>query len=354
MATVSVNLFWKIFVFTAAIAFVGTWVVRAVMRRMGVYDAPSESRKIHREPVAYEGGVAIYVAFVAGLLFYQALEGTSLFFRDDIKAMILGATLTVALGVADDLLDLRPVIKLLGQIGIGYVMYRAGFQVERISNPFGQEIQFWPWVSMIGTILWYAILMNGINMIDGLDGLAAGIVAITCITLGAISVDLGQPLAAVLALIGAAACFGFLPFNFNPATIFMGDAGSLLLGFLLASITLLSSSKAPALLTLLIPVLAVALPLFETLFAFVRRILRGQNPFAGDRSHLHHRFLDLGFSVRRTVLIFYYFTAYLGVTAYVLQRLDSRSTILVAILIAIGLLLLANSMGYLRDKSAAR
>jgi UDP-GlcNAc:undecaprenyl-phosphate GlcNAc-1-phosphate transferase len=129
----------------------------------------------------------------------------------------------------------------------------------------------------------------------------------------------------------------------------MGDAGSLLLGFLLASITLLSSSKAPAVLTLFIPVFAVALPLFETVFAFARRMLRGQHPFRGDRSHLHHRFLDLGFSQRRTVFTFYYLTAYLGVTAYVLQRLEPKATLAMVAIISLGLFVLLENMRYLQD-----
>jgi UDP-GlcNAc:undecaprenyl-phosphate GlcNAc-1-phosphate transferase len=263
--------------------------------------------------------------------------------------LVVGATCAVAVGIADDLLDLRPWTKLVAQLGIGYLMYQLGFRIERISNPFGAEIEFWQYLSLAGTVLWYALLMNGINMIDGLDGLATGIVAISGVTLCAIGFDLGQPFAAAMAIIVCGVCLGFLPFNFHPATIFMGDAGSLLLGFLLASITLLSSSKAPAVLTLFIPVFAVALPLFETVFAFARRMLRGQHPFRGDRSHLHHRFLDLGFSQRRTVFTFYYLTAYLGVTAYVLQRLEPKATLAMVAIISLGLFVLLENMRYLQD-----
>lgn len=332
---------------TASLGF--TWAVRASMRRAGIMDMPSPAggRKAHREPVAYEGGVAMYLAFLVGLcvaFFYEPA-----FFFDPVRTrgLIIGATLVVALGVADDLLDLRPAVKLAGQLAVGALMHWYGFEVEKISNPFGDAIIFWDWGSLLGTMLWYALLMNGLNMIDGMDGLAAGIAAISAATLCAISFDLGQDMSFALALIIVAVCIGFLRFNFSPATIFMGDAGSLLLGFLLASVTLLSSTKAPALLALLIPMLSVAVPLFETVFAFVRRILRGQHPFRGDRRHLHHRFLALGFSPRRTVLTFYYITAYFGVVAYVLTRLEPTATLALVVIISIGMLVLIENMRFL-------
>lgn len=326
-----------------------TWVVRGVMRRAGIMDVPSPEggRKTHREPVAYEGGVAMYLAFLAGLVTATFLEPALFFDSERTRGLLIGATLIVAVGVADDLLDLRPVAKLIAQLGVGALMHWYGFEVEKISNPFGETIQLWGWASLLGTMLWYALLMNGLNMIDGMDGLAAGIAGISALTLCAIAVDLGQDVSLALALVLAAVCFGFLKFNFTPATIFMGDAGSLLLGFLLASITLLSSTKAPALLALLIPMVAVALPLFETVFAFVRRTLKGQHPFRGDRRHLHHRFLALGFSPRRTVLTFYYLTAYFGVVAYVLQRLEAKATLALVVIIGMGMLLLVENMRFL-------
>jgi len=332
------------------VTFIATWFVRRAMWKLGVLDYPTSERKRHKHPIAYEGGLALYVGFVAGLLVYAVRDTSTVFWVDVAKALVIGATATTALGALDDVLDLRPWIKLLGQLGIGALMYTYGFRIEKISNPFGTEVGLMAYVSFAGTVLWYALLMNGINMIDGVDGLAAGIVAISSLTLGFIACDLQQPVAAVLALVLAFACLGFLPYNFHPATIFMGDAGSLLLGFLLASLTLMSSSKTPAVLTLAVPIVAVFLPLFETLFAFSRRMLKHQHPFKGDRSHLHHRFLDLGFSERRTVLILYYLTAYVGVIAYVLQKLDSRLTLVMAVFLAFGLLLLAESMSYLRRR----
>lgn len=339
-----------VFLTAFAVSFALTVVVRGAMRRLGVYDVPSGDRKFHSRPVAYEGGVAMHLALAAGLLAVAVLVPEFLFQRRELAGILIGATLATSVGIADDLLDLKPVVKLIAQAALGALMYYYGFRVERLTNPFGPEVTPLWWVSLGGTMLWYALLMNGINMIDGMDGLAAGIVMISGLTLAAIAADLGQPLAVALALITAAVCLGFLPFNFPPASIFMGDAGSLLLGFLLASVSLLSSTKTPALLALLIPVMAVGLPLFETLFAFARRAAKGQHPFRGDSRHLHHRFLNLGFSPRRTVFIFYYFSLLLGVTAFVLQRLEPVATMALVAALSTGLFVLLESLRFLEKR----
>ena len=330
-----------------------TWVVRGAMRKAGVFDVPKGDRKLHRGPVAYEGGVALYAAFLVGIVTASLLEPRFFFEMTAVRGLVFGATCATAVGVADDLLDMPPWIKLLAQLGIGWAMYLYGFSIQKLSNPFGGELLVWPVTSVVATMLWYALLMNGINMVDGLDGLAAGIVGVCGITLCFIAQDLDQALAATLAIVIAGICLGFLPFNFSPATIFMGDAGSLLLWFLLASVTLLSSTKAPALLALLIPMLAVGLPLFETVFAFFRRAVHGRNPFQGDRRHLHHRLLNLGLSPRRTVLIFYYVTAFLGVVAYIIQRLEARATLALVVILLVGAIVAVENMRFLEKRNQA-
>lgn len=340
----------QLLMITGTLAFAATWVVRGLMRHLGIMDNPAGGRKAHGRPVAYEGGLAILLAIIVGLVLSINLFPELFLNLRAYQGLIIGAALITAIGVADDILDMRPIIKLGGQLAVGAIMFYYGFRVERISNPFGDELVFWSGLSLAGTCLWYGLLINGINMIDGMDGLATGIVGISAITLGAIAWDLNITFAVVLCVILLAACLGFLPFNFSPATIFMGDAGSMLLGFMLASITLLSSSKAPALLALIIPMLAVGVPLFETCFAFTRRLLQGKHPFKADRRHLHHRFLALGFSERRTVLTFYYLTAYFGVTAYVLQRLEAGATLPMVAIIGIGMLVLIENMRFLEKR----
>jgi UDP-GlcNAc:undecaprenyl-phosphate/decaprenyl-phosphate GlcNAc-1-phosphate transferase len=331
--------------FSASLLF--TWLVRAVMRRAGIMDRPTEARKIHRVPVAYEGGLALWLGFVTGLIVFCITFPGCIFFSDQVTGLMLGGSLIVALGAADDLMNLSPLFKLAVQLIIGILMHHYGFRIERLSNPFGDQLTVWPYAGYLVTALWYALLMNGFNMIDGMDGLAAGIAGISAVTLAAIAVELQQPLAVALGVITAGICLGFLKFNFIPATIFMGDAGSLLLGFLLASISLLSSSKAPALVALILPMLAVGLPLFETGFAVVRRLAQRQHPFRADKRHLHHRFLSMGFSERRTVLTFYYITAYFGVTAYVLQRMEAKATLALVAIIAVGMVVLVENMRFI-------
>ena len=324
-----------------------TWIVRATMRRAGIMDQPAEPRKLHRVPVAYEGGLALWLGCIVGTVVFAIMFPGCIFFSDQITGLIVGGSLIVALGAADDLMNLRPVIKLAAQLLIGLMMHHYGFRIERLSNPFGDQLTIWPYAGYVVTALWYALLMNGFNMIDGMDGLAAGVAGISAVTLAAIAVELQQPLAVALGVITAGVCLGFLKFNFIPATIFMGDAGSLLLGFLLASISLLSSSKAPALVALILPMLAVGLPLFETGFAVVRRLAQGQHPFRADKRHLHHRFLAMGFSEKRTVLTFYYITAYFGVTAYVLQRMEAKATLALVAIIAVGMVVLVENMRFM-------
>lgn len=329
------------------IAFSMTWVVRGLMRKMDIMDRPTDARKFHREPVAYEGGLAIWFAASVGLLLAFYARPTFIFEINQIYAVLIGGTLVVAVGVLDDIMDLRPVAKLAAQLGIGAFMYYYGFRIERLTNPLGGNVEIYWGLSLAVTCFWYALMMNAINMIDGLDGLAAGITAISAITLGAIAFELQMELAFYLCIVLFSSCLGFLPFNFKPATIFMGDAGSLFLGFLMATITLMSSSKAPAFLALIIPMMAVGIPLFDTGFAFVRRLVKGQHPFKADKRHLHHRFLVLGLTERRTVLAFYYITAYFGVTAYVLQKLEAKVTLPLIAIIGTGMLLLIENMRYL-------
>jgi UDP-GlcNAc:undecaprenyl-phosphate GlcNAc-1-phosphate transferase len=221
-------------------------------------------------------------------------------------------------------------IKLTGQLGIGLFFWQEGVRIERITGLEGMPMEVPVVVGASLTALWFALLMNGLNMIDGLDGLAAGVGAISALTLGALAIALGQPGAALAALVLAGSCGGFLLFNRPPAAVFMGDAGSHLLGCQLAAIALMSSTKTPAVLTLALPLLAVALPLFETVFAFMRRLASGRHPFRGDRRHLHHRMLDLGFSDRRTVATFCYLTLACGIVALVSVDLEPHKALLLS------------------------
>lgn len=342
-----------LFAATAFVSFVCTVCVRRLMLVLGVMDVPTE-RKRHCHPIAYEGGLAMFVALLVGLCLTYWRQPEFVFDYHLFIAIVIGAAATVCLGVSDDLLDLKPWFKLLAQFGIGGWMYYNGFTIEKVTNPFGGELVLWPIVGLVCSMLWYGLLINAVNMIDGLDGLAAGVVGISALVLAAVAWDLNQPIGIILGVLISASCFGFLPLNFNPAKIFMGDAGSMLLGFALATQTMLSSSKSPALLALLVPMLAVGLPLFDLVFSFMRRLIAGKHPFTPDRRHLHHRFMAAGFSQRRTVLIFYYLTAFLGLVAYMVQKMAPIATFAILALVLIGSYILIGSLRYLENKQTSQ
>ncbi len=338
-----------LFFVTFLVSLVATAVVRVLMLRLGVVDVPSE-HKHHSGPIAYEGGLAMFFAILVGLCLIFWRIPTFLFERNDFFAIITGAAFIVCLGAADDLFDLKAWFKLLCQFAIGGWMYYHGFEIEKVTNPFGGTLVLPPICGLCLSMFWYALLINAINMIDGLDGLAAGVVGISALALAAVSADLHQNLSLLLAILLSAACLGFLPLNFNPAKIFMGDAGSMLLGFMLATLTMMSSSKSPALLALLVPVFALGLPLFDLFFSFIRRLFHGGHPFKADRRHLHHRFMAVGLSQRMTVIIFYFITAFLGLLAYLMQRMSPYATFGMIILVLLGSVLLIECLRYLEKQ----
>ena len=240
-------------------------------------------------------------------------------------------------------------LKLTVEALIAAFMYAQEFRISRLSVPGVMTVELGYWGSP-ATIFWFWLMMNAINLIDGMDGLAAGVTAIAATTILIIAYDSSRPFDVFFALIVIGLCVGFLPHNFHPARLFMGDAGSLTLGFLLASLSLSTSTKAPALLPILIPFLAVGMPVFDTAHAFFRRIFIGRHPFQADTKHLHHRLLALGLSQNRTVLFLYYISAYLGAMAYVLSKAPAHITPLVVAVLMVGLFLLAENLSSLDKK----
>jgi UDP-GlcNAc:undecaprenyl-phosphate/decaprenyl-phosphate GlcNAc-1-phosphate transferase len=324
--------------------------IRAISIRNGFYDQP-ENRKLHRKEIPYGGGVAFYLALVFALVLIYYIYPPAFLFRGKIQGLLLGGLVVVLFGLWDDLKGSGAIIKFMAEALVGIIMYQCGFRIEHLNIPVIGTVSL-GWTGVFITILWFWVMMNAINLIDGMDGLASGVTAISAITIMIITFNPGSPFETFLALIIIGICIGFLPHNFHPAKIFMGDAGSLFLGFLLGSLTLSSSTKAPALLTLIIPFLAVGMPIFDTSHAFFRRILSGKHPFRADRKHLHHRLLALGLSHRRTVLFLYYISGYLGVMAFILSKASAQSAILVVVLLMFGLLLLAENIASIVEMKA--
>jgi len=326
--------------------------VRLSSRAVGFLDLPGE-RKLHKRAVPYGGGVAIFLALAATVIFLSLCYPPCFLLKKRLMGLIIGGLAVVMVGLWDDAKGTGALFKFTLEGGVAVLMYFYGFRIENLSVPAVGSVSLGGF-SIVITIFWYWLIMNAINLIDGLDGLAAGVTGIAALTILVITLSGNQPFDIFLAAIILGLSLGFLPHNFHPARIFMGDTGSLLLGFLLGSLTLTTSTKAPAVLTLLIPLLAVGMPIFDTTHAFLRRLLSGSHPFRADTKHLHHRLLALGLSHRRVVLFLYYISIYLGVMAYILSRTSAQITLLVVILLFGGLFLLVENVSALERNVKGR
>lgn len=336
-------------IFAFIISFVFTFATTPLVRRLafkiGAVDIPKDGRRMHKKPTPRIGGLAIVFGFfVAALCFGQ--------FSRPLIATLCGAVIIVIMGVVDDCKDLPAKLKFVIQIVAALVVIVGGdIKIDVVTNPnFLSPDPYWTlpaWLSVTVTVVWIVFITNAVNFIDGLDGLAAGVSAIMTVSLVFIAVRVGEyPIALCgIALMGA--CFGFLPFNFNPAKIFMGDTGSTFLGFMLATLSIQGVFKSYAVISFAVPLLILGLPLFDALFAMLRRILTGKSPMVADRGHLHHRLIDMGFSQKQTVFILYAISGVLGITAVLLAESGALRALLlvmcVLIFILIGSLLGKNS-----------
>ena len=310
------------------------WVTKAAYR-LGRVDEP-DARKVHTVPIPRLGGIAIFLGFSVAVASIEFLTPGPLFPRTGpFMGLLVGGGLIFLLGIADDLKPLPAKFKLLIQIAAAAVAVYLGVRIEVLSNPFGGMIILPMWLAWSVTIFWLVGITNTINLIDGLDGLAGGVSLIAASTTALIAIQTRQPALALLSLALVGATIGFLRYNWNPAKIFMGDSGSLFLGFTLAAISVIGLLKVAATAALLVPVLILGVPIFDTAFAIVRRALQRRPIFSPDRGHLHHRLLGLGFSQRRAVLIIYAICLLLGGTALTLFGIREGAVVLVT---AVGIL----------------
>ena len=249
----------------------------------------------------------------------------------------------------DDCKALDAKLKFVIQIIAALIVIFVGdIRINVFTNPnIFSDNPYWilpPWLSVTLTVIWIVFITNAVNFIDGLDGLAAGVSAIMTVSLVFISVRVGEYSIALTGIALMGACFGFLPFNFNPAKIFMGDTGSTFLGFMLAALSIQGVFKSYAVISFAVPLLILGLPLFDAVFAMLRRILTGKSPMVADRGHLHHRLIDMGFSQKQTVFILYAISGVLGITAVLLAESGTLRAILLVMCVLI-LLLIASVMG---------
>jgi UDP-GlcNAc:undecaprenyl-phosphate GlcNAc-1-phosphate transferase len=245
----------------------------------------------------------------------------------------MGAVILICLGVVDDIVALSAKLKLLVQLIAAAIPAVNGVTIEFFHNPLWGEDSYLHFgvLAVPVTILWIVGIVNAVNLIDGLDGLAVGISSIASTVMLAIAILVSEPYVALAmaALLGA--CLGFLPFNFNPARIFMGDTGSMFLGYVLATLSIQGFFKIYAVISFAVPFLILGLPIFDTAFAIVRRLAKGQSPFHADRGHVHHRLIDLGFDQKQAVTILYAISAVLGLLAVVLAASGESKVIFLAL-----------------------
>jgi len=314
-------------IFATLMSFVTTPIVRVLAFKIGAVDDPNkDDRRMHKIPMPRSGGLAIFFSFVISVLLFYGVTRFTL-------SLIGGGLLIVILGILDDIFTIRGLYKFIVQIAAaGLVVWQGGVLVERI-NIFGNYIQF-GYFAIPLTILWIVGLVNAVNLIDGLDGLACGISTISALSLLLVTILIGEFQIALLMAILVGSCLGFLPFNMNPAKIIMGDSGSTFLGFILAIVSVQGVFKVHAVITFIIPFLILGVPIFDTTFAILRRLLTGKHPFKADKGHLHHRLLDMGFDKKQTVRILHAVSALLGVSSIMLV---TQKIVYAIIIIAISL-----------------
>lgn len=343
-----------IYVLTAAIcaalvSFSCTPPVRALAFRIGAIDVPLDKRRMHKKPTPLIGGLAIYIGFtLASAIFCE--------YSETLMSIWIGGTILVFVGILDDRYSLSAILKLFIQIIAALIAVGCGVTISHISL-FGMMIKMGVWEIPV-TVLWIVGLTNAINLIDGLDGLACGISAICSASISCVMLLVGDLSSAMLTIILTSACIGFIPFNKNPARIFMGDTGALFLGYSLAVISTGGLFKVHTAISFLVPLTVFALPLFDTFNAILRRVLSGRSPFSPDRGHLHHKLVDLGFTHKESVKILYAVCALMGLVSIVFTdtlfdttRLYKAIILLVAaiIILYVNYIMMKNPVSRLRS-----
>lgn len=322
------------FLIALGVSAVLTPLVRRWATRLGGLDRAGSSRKLHTEPIPRVGGIAIVLGFVAPLLglFFWENDVSTLFFAhpNRVLGLFLGGLAIALLGLYDDVHGADARVKFAVQGVVAVAMYLLGYAVHLVANPFGDPVHLGV-LSGLFTVLWIVGIINALNLIDGLDGLAAGVAVIVVTLTFAVALGRLDVLMCLFMASLAGAVLGFLLYNWNPASIFMGDTGSMFLGFVLGVTTVATNQKSSTAVAILVPIVALGLPIADTLLAMLRRAAWGRPIFAADREHIHHRLFDLGLSHRQTVLVLYGVCVSLALVAFSLTFANSRG---VALLLA--------------------
>ena len=342
-----------IFCLSLVISFLLTPILRDLAVKKGLVSQPGR-RRVHTKPIPYLGGVAIYFSFVIGvLIIFYTNQQFRMDYSKQLQGLLGGGALIMILGLWDDIKNLRPLTKILGQTIVALLLYSWGFRIEVLTNPLvGGEMYVPLPLSILITVAWVVGLINAMNLADGLDGLAAGITVIVSVSLLFIALFLNSYITVFLLAALAASTLGFLRYNFYPAKIFMGDSGSMFLGLVLALTALIGFQyKSATAAVLLIPITALALPIYDIFMAVVRRLLKRGSIFKADKKHLHHRLLDIGLKQRQIVLFLYVVTAYLGVFAFLFVLIPGKYALVLLILLGLGLFMGIRIISFIEIKT---
>ena len=318
------------FLLAFIVSFMATPYTIKIAHKIGAVDVPKDKRRMHKRAMPKFGGPAVILGFIVSMIYLiiiMTIEGSlDLFTEQEYGKKLLGVLLGIGAititGILDDTKTLKPWQKLIGQVIAATVVVMFGTKIEHLNIPFLYKVGLSDVFSTILTILWIIGVTNAINLIDGLDGLSSGISLISCISLLIIFLMNGSPMIATIIVTAVSgALVGFLPYNFSPAKTFIGDTGSNFLGFMLAVVSILGVAKTYTMAVIVLPVIVLGLPIFDVMFAIIRRIAKGKSikaVFKPDKGHLHHKLVEKGFSQKQAVLILYGLSASLGMFAIIL------------------------------------
>ncbi len=314
------------------IAFLGAMLVSYILtpyviklaHKIGAIDVPKDDRRVHKNPIPRLGGIAIFGGFFIMSVLLVPLSREMIGF-------LTASAIMVTMGIIDDTREIKAKTKLFIQIACALIVFVSGVRIEFLTNPFDKDtgMIYLGMFALPLTVFWIVGITNTVNLIDGLDGLAAGISAISAITLSLVAYMSSDMTHTILLVALAGGAIGFLPFNFNPAKIFMGDTGSLFLGFALSVISIEAAIKSAATLAVVVPILALGIPIFDTTFAIIRRANAGRPIMEADKGHLHHRLLSKGLSQKQTVITLYFISCILGASAVFIAEAGVKAAIVV-------------------------
>ncbi len=341
---------WSIaFFISIGVVLIITPAVIFLANKTGAVDKP-DARKVHKEPIPRIGGVGIFLAFILSMITIAICVNFGRENLHEVRGLLISGALMFIVGLVDDYKNLPAKVKLCGQIVAAAVLVVGyGVRVDFVTDPFGDYL-YLEWLAIPATIFWLVGLTNTVNLIDGLDGLAAGVCGLAASTIFLVAMEQNYFVITILTAALSGAAFGFLFYNTNPARIFMGDSGSLFLGFMLAGISIIGAMKSAAVIALVVPILALGIPILDTIFAILRRYLGGQPIFKPDKGHLHHRLLRMGFTQRQAVFLMYVISAMLGLSAIALTEVNGQIAALILTVVIVSIFYGARKLGILNFK----